>query len=253
MYIRLVQLKLKPGTLDEARQYYEERTVPALQKTSGCLYASLMQSAQQPDEVISMTLWETQGHAEAYEQSGLFKQLLDEKRHLFAESTEWRMQLTKELKLEYTPVQEEPTVKAFPVAALSGQLKVEDVKPEQLYLRIVSIKLKPGKAREYRTLYINEIIPALQATNGCRHAYLMLGGDESREAISVTIWDSKEAAEEYESSGRFAFLLDKVKHTFTDLFQWKMKLDRNQQTQAATSEDLRVEGFSIVTGKSFQG
>ncbi len=46
---------------------------------------------------------------------------------------------------------------------------------------------------------------------------------------------------------------DKVKHTFTDLFQWKMKLDQSQQTQAATSDDLRVEGFSIVTGKSFKG
>ena len=89
----------KPGTFGEARRYYDDRTVPVLQKTPGCLFACLMQSTQSADEVISMTLWESASSAEAYEKSGLFKQLIDEKRHILAESAEWKMELTKELKL----------------------------------------------------------------------------------------------------------------------------------------------------------
>lgn len=252
MFMRLVQLNIKPGALEEAQQYYDERTVPALQKTPGCLYACLLQSAHQPDEIISMTLWESQAHAEAYEKSGLFQKLIDEKRHLLADSTEWRMQLTKELRLEYSPVPVEPTVKSFPVAAMSGQTKAEDTKPEHMFLRIVSVKIKPGNMEEFKNIYVNEIIPAFHETKGCRHAYLTLPSGEGNEAISITIWDSKEAAEEYELSGRFAHLLDKVKHTFTELFQWKMKLEKSQQAKSTTSDDLRVEGFSIVTGRSFR-
>ncbi|MGH2566852.1 MAG: antibiotic biosynthesis monooxygenase [Bacteroidota bacterium] len=250
--MRLVQLTLKPGELATAREYYDERTVPALQKTPGCLFAGLLQSAHQPDEIISMTLWESQSHAEAYEKSGLFQQLIEEKRHLLADSSEWRMQLTKELKLEYTPLPVEPTVKSFPVAAMSGQTKPEGTKPDQMFLRIVSLKIKPGKMEEYKNIYMNEIIPAFYETKGCRHAYLTLPSEDSNEAISITIWDSKEAADEYELSGRFAYLLDKVKHTFTNLFQWKMKLEKGKREQSATSDDLRIEGFSVVTGKSFQ-
>lgn len=251
MFMRLVQAKAKPDLLWKLRQNYEERVVPALQKTPGCLYACLMQSSHVPGEVISMTMWESQKHAEDYERGGLYRQLLEEARPLLADSSEWRLELSKELKLEYVPTPVEPEVKSMPVAVMSRDLKTGFDKPTEMFLRIVSAKLKPEKKGEFREIYIHEIIPALEATKGCRHAYLLMPDRDQSEAMSVTIWESKAAAEEYEASG-FAPLLDKVKHTFTDLSQWKMNLGR-ERGKTATSDDISVDGYFFVEGKSFKG
>ncbi len=252
MYMRLLQLQAKPEELPNLRRFYEAVIVPTLQKTPGCLYACLMQSVQRDEEVISMTLWESPAHASAYEKSGTYQKLLDEARPMLADSTEWRMQLTKDLKLDYSPVPAEPTIKASPIEAMSGESKSAGPRPGQMFLRIVSVTVKPGMLEEYKNRYVNEVIPGFQQTKGCRHAYLTFGSEDNNQAFSVTIWDSREAAEEYERSGRFAHLLDKVKHTFTDLVQWKMKLDKSQHAQSATSDELKVEGYSIVSGKSFE-
>ena len=251
MYMRLVQAKAKPAEIVRLRWHYDEKVVPALQKTTGCLYACLMQGTRTPDEVISMTLWENQSSADAYESSGLFAKLLDEVKPMLAESSEWRVELSKDLKLEQVPVPEEPTVKAFPIAVMSREINAHQERPKDLFLRVVSLKIRPEKRDEFSDLYLHEIIPALHETPGCRHAYLLMPPAENQEALSLTMWDSKEAADQYEQSGRFADLVDKVKHTFTDLFQWKMRLDHAQK-MSATSDDLAVVRYNMLAGKRFK-
>jgi quinol monooxygenase YgiN len=103
MFMQLLQVKAKKEEMDSLRRFYEEKVVTALQETPGCLYACLMQSAQEPDEVISMTLWDLQQSTEEHEKSGLFQRLVEEARPLFAESTEWHIQLSKEFRVEYSP------------------------------------------------------------------------------------------------------------------------------------------------------
>jgi quinol monooxygenase YgiN len=253
MYMRLVQAKVKPDGLEMMKEYYDKDIVPALQRTAGCLYACLMRSARHPDEIISMTLWETQSHADAYEKSGPFRQLMDGAKPYLADSSEWRIQLTKEMTLEYAPVPEEPTVSSYAVSAAStANTQAPGNQAPDTYLRIVSVKLKPGKLDEFKQLYESEIIPALQATKGCRHAYLTTPNNQGNEAISLTIWDRKTDAEAYERSGLFTQLLEKTKHLYSELFQWKMHLDNLHRGQAVTSEDLQVHGYTVVTGRSFQ-
>lgn len=252
MFMRLVQLKIKREESATVRRYYEERTVPALQNTPGCLFACLMQSAEEADEMISMTMWESQEAAESYEKSGLFQQLIDEKRHLMAESSEWRVQLSKDLKLEYAPVPVDPEIKAFPIAAMTGKTEKDAAPghhPGRMFLRVFSLKLKPEMREEYRRIYTDEIIPAFQAVKGCRHAYLLMPQGESNEVFSITIWDSKEAVEEYERGETFTRLIEKVKHTLTDLYQWKLNIDK-RQGQTATTDDVKVEHYSMVTGRA---
>ncbi len=251
MYLRLVQAKAKPAELTRLRWLYDDRVVPALQKTPGCMYACLMQSTREPNEVISMTLWETQARADEYETSGLYAKLLEEARPMLADSSEWRVELSKDLKLEQVPVPLEPAVRAYPIAVMSRELNSHHERPADLFLRIVSMKIKPEKQDQFRELYIHEIIPALHEIKGCRHAYLLMPGGHDAEALSVTIWDSKDAADEYERSGRFAGLVERVKHTFTDLFQWKMTLDHNRK-QTATSEDLTVDRYSFMAAKKLK-
>jgi heme-degrading monooxygenase HmoA len=86
---------------------------------------------------------------------------------------------------------------------------------------------------------------------GCRYAFLTEGVEERNEVISLTIWDSKQAADVYESSGLFRKLTKKVQHTFSELYQWKMAAERRSSVQVTTTEDLNVKGYHVVSGKTF--
>lgn len=250
--MRFVHLKIKPETLSKFQQHYDENIIPRLQKMPGSLYAGLMQSEQHRDECVSMTLWDSRTHAEAYEKSGLYKELLSESQPYLSDSSVWKIQLSKELKLEYQPVPEEPTVKSYALLAKKDSKILAQEKTPMMYLRIVSVKIKPGKIDEFKQIYEEEIIPVLSTVKGCRYAYLTGSIEEKNEAISVTIWDSKEDADDYERSGLFDELTNKLKHTFGELYQWKMALEKEGSGQAVTSEDLAVDYYNIVTGKSFQ-
>src|SRR5947209_19084279 len=101
MYMRFVQAKIKPERLAELRKQYDERVIPALQATKGCLYASLIRSEHHAGECVSMTLWEDRYHAEAYERSGVFAGLMQEAAPYLVDSSEWKIHLSDDLKLEY--------------------------------------------------------------------------------------------------------------------------------------------------------
>ncbi len=257
MYMRFVQVKIKPEKLAQMRKLYEERVIPQLQTSAHCLYAGLIASSQQHDECISLTLWENQADAEAYEKSGLYQKLVEESKPFFADSSEWKVHLSKDLTMEYEPVPEEPVVKSFEVASSrkSGIIPIAKDKPNpaQLHVRLVSAKIQPGKMDEFKQLYNNDVLPVLRTVDGCRYAYLMEGMKEQNEIVSVTIWDTQADAERYESSGTFDALKKKVQHTFSGLYQWKMRLEKySTNKQAGTSDDLTVHDYNVVTGQSFQ-
>ena len=71
MYARFVRLTLKEGRFRDLQLFYDERVIPALQTTRGCLFASLLQPTEESIECISVTLWSSQRRAEEYEESGL--------------------------------------------------------------------------------------------------------------------------------------------------------------------------------------
>lgn len=251
MYMRLLQMKVKPEHLMELRRQYDDIILPAFMKIEGCQYACLIQADQREDECVSMTLWDTQAHAEEYERSGLFRKLVGVLQPYLADSSEWKVQLSSDLTLEYAPVPEEPVVKSYSVAASSQEKLAPEGVPERMYVRLFSPKIQPGKMEEFRNLYVQLVIPALRNVKGCRYAYLTQSVSEENECISITIWDSKEDAENYENSVLFKELLKKVRHTFSELYQWKMGLEKESGKQAVTSEDLVVSAYSVVTGKTF--
>jgi heme-degrading monooxygenase HmoA len=251
MFMRLVQVKVKPESSGKLAALYAQKIVPELQKTPGCIYASLIQSSSNPDESISLTLWETAHDADAYEQSGAFQRLITEAHPYFSDSSEWKIQLSKDLTLEYTPVSEEPVVRSYTETTPSTDRPLF-AEEGRLYIRILSVKVQSGKTEEFAKIYQSEILPVLRNVQGCRYAFLTEGVEERNEVISLTIWDSKEAADVYESSGLFRKLTRKVQHTFSELFQWKMAAERRSNVQVTTTEDLSVKGYHVVSGKTFQ-
>lgn len=252
MFMRFVQLKINTKYLQILREFYGQIVAPELQQMPGCLFAGIIQGSHQPEEIISVTFWETHKQAENYTTSAAYQRMIEQIKPMLAESTEWKIQLSDDMQLEYLPVAEEPITKEYTVTAQStNPQSVPDEKP-RMYVRIVSVRLQKGKLAEFRDLYAAEIIPALKKTPGCRFAYLTENLQEEDEAISVTIWDTKEDADNYEQSGLFEELAEKVKHTFSKLFQWKMALEKDSQgSKISTSADLKVTHYTMVAGKNF--
>ncbi len=251
MLTRFFYAKIKPGKTGEFKQFYMDEILPTLQKTPGCLYGSLIQSVEDPNEYISFSLWDSEQSIKGWENSNAFALLLGRAREFFAGSTEWSVQLTKDLKLEYTPVYEEPVVRSFQTTNRAELRDISKAASGPMYVRLTSHKVDPAKLSDFKQIYQTEIIPALYKVNGCRYAFLVESAQEG-EAISVTVWDSKDHAEAYEQSGTFDRLVDKLRPTLSQVYQWKMKLSEEAHTTTVTSEEVDVKAYRVITGKELK-
>jgi len=251
MYLRLVQTRVNQKNLGDMRDRYANDIMPALRTTPGCLHAGLWQSVTQDEQVVSLTLWESKEHADAYERSGVFKKLLELARPLFAEVGEWKLQLSEDLRLEFGPERVEPEVLGYdqvPDAAPDADGPLHDVCP---FFRIVSMLVAPGKADEFRFLYSNEVVPILRRVPGCCHIQLAQSASDPLEFISFTVWKDRTSAEAYERSGLFSELRRKLAPALSALYQWK--LEREEKAAAvATSDDSSVHAYRLVIGESFR-
>ncbi|OGU33085.1 MAG: hypothetical protein A2057_08885, partial [Ignavibacteria bacterium GWA2_35_9] len=186
MFMRLLQIKLNPDYIEQFKNFYDVTVLPQLQKMPGCIFAGLIKSGPDNAEFISLTFWETQLNAEEYEKSGVFQGLVNQAKPFLSESTEWKIQLSDKMELEYAPVTEEPVIKKYSVELQ----KEEDDKPKyqssQMYVRIVSMKIQEDKLDEFKKIYLETIIPALKKIDGCRHVFLTESINEKDEFISVT-------------------------------------------------------------------
>lgn len=252
MYMRMVEVRVKSGSLPQLITHYREGVIPALQQTKGCRYAGMLQSAHHPEECISLTFWDAEADALAYERGGVFAQLLEQTRPYFSESSESRIQLSQDLRIEYVALQEEPVVNRYSVAAVGGSKDGGPELHENIWVRIVSLKLRPGKQKDFERHYAEHVIPTLQGLRGCRHVYLTERADKPDEVFSVTSWETKQDAEQYERSGLFTRLLESQKHLLSELYEWKMSREGKERGGVATSEDVAVEQYDVLVGRSFK-
>ncbi len=250
MFMRLVQLNVEKREIDKFRDTYQKDIIDRLQKTTGCRFAGLIESGAEESEFISLTLWDEQEQAENYEKGGVYEELLAKIRPYLQNSSEWKIQLSENLELEYKQVQEEPVIKKFSVQA-QGNRNGKSSMDSHLYVRIVSLSIQEGKEDEFKKIFTGVVIPELLSTTGCRYAFLTRSTQDSNAFISVTIWSGKDDAELYERSGKFKELVNKVSHTFSQFYRWKMALEKDYDASIKTSEDMKVDHYNIVTGKNF--
>lgn len=248
MYMRLVQARFIPASLSLIKKIYDEKIIPQLQNMTGCMFAGLVISETETDLGISLTLWDSEENAESYVKSGAFQTLLNEIRPYFSDSSEWKVQLTRDLKVEYQPVREEPVIKSYRTLMESTD---ESPTEQAMYMRLLSLNIKQDKMEEFEQIYAHDILPALKQVPGCKYAYLTTSVENVNEAISITIWDNKESATRYEKES-FKNLLSRAKHTLSDLYQWKMSLEQDEKWQVTTSDDLSVKFYNVVSGKGFK-
>jgi heme-degrading monooxygenase HmoA len=249
MFMRTVHLRLDPNRVLELRQMYPAVIIAELSRTPGCLYAGLLQSVDHPDIGISLTLWNTAADADAYEKTGAYRRLLEQSRPYLAESPEWTVHMSDDLQLEYAPVEHEPPVSRYESSVGADPSAFSPVGKGRLFLRILSLHVRSGMLEEFTSLYRREIIPGLRRVPGCRFAFLTGQTNDSHELISVTIWNSKSEAEQYETNGEFSAMNERVGHTLEDSTRWKT--DEHRVERVLGSEDMTVSGYTLIVGQVF--
>lgn len=248
MFMRLVNLRVKEGRMIDFARFYEKRTIPALQKTKGCLYASLLKPTDDDVECVSMTWWRNRDDVNAYERSGLYDELLDEMDDMMAEVVEMKVRSSGESKRDIHLLQD-PDVEAYPVEVAGiGDVVDADI-TRHFFVRLVSARIQTGKFEALKERFNEEIKPVLMATKGCRAVFLVENTKTQERALSVTIWDSEEDAIRYEISGGFDEQTAKVSEFFSGLYQWRMSLSPTENRRSVSGKDLDVKGFQVVTGK----
>ena len=245
MFMRTVKMFVKPDSIHDFRQAYQDKILPAFASIQGCRSAFLMQSTHNPEECVSLTFWTSEAYAKTFEESGQYERLVSFLSPFFSESYELQIRLTKDLKLEYSS-SKEPEVRRFEVESPAPPKSKGEI-----FLRMVSLKFKEDKVKEFKQHYEEKVIPVLQSVSGCRSAFLAAPADNPNELISVTEWESEHAAQEYEHGGQFDAILESQRHFFSGLYDWGMKRQKETGDRVATSEDVTVDHHSVLVGKSF--
>ena len=84
MFARVAWGKVKPGTWEEYERLYHEEILPTTREVKGLRFRELLRGTDDPDEGISLTLWESREDLDAYEQSDLYQRLVDRARAFYA-------------------------------------------------------------------------------------------------------------------------------------------------------------------------
>ena len=83
MVVRLTYFNFSPGKIEELKKFYNEVAIPTVRKQKGNLDCRLLEPVNKNDEHISMTVWENEKDANAYESTGVYKSLVEQVRKFF--------------------------------------------------------------------------------------------------------------------------------------------------------------------------
>ncbi len=83
MYIRMVWGKLRPGSWGEYERHYNERVISGAQNIKGLKQRQLLRSTEDPDEGISLSVWETLDDLLNYERGEFRGNLAKEVENLY--------------------------------------------------------------------------------------------------------------------------------------------------------------------------
>ena len=244
MYLRLVHLKVAPGKRRQMREFFERRVMKVLAQ-AGCRHAALLEGRDRTEDWLSATFWSSYADAEAYEESQIPKLLIQESAGLLAQDRQWKIELSQDMKVDYRIAERALLAESYSIEDTGGHLDPRKGPQAFTYVRIVSIKVDPSKIEEFARRWNQIIVPALQGVPGCRFTFLSKGVEDRHHLLSVSIWDSQQAALKYEVSGKFDDLTRQLQDTLAQDFQWKMALGSSSSKSGSGPE---VRGYEVVAG-----
>ena len=242
MYLRFIHLHVREGQEGAFARFYQERIIPALAETEGCLYAALL-APWRGEDYQSLTIRASPEHATRYEEKGIYHQLLAESAPMLTRTSEWRVRLARDPEETLDPTRREPPSEGYRIETPEGTAALDETSGRP-FVRIVVIRIAIDRLAEFVALYREQVIPALQKVNGCRGAFLAEGVHHRTEALSITLWDREEDAVRYEMSGEFERLTSRLRGTFAPVYDWRTRLG-----DASASARPEVTSYQLVRGR----
>jgi heme-degrading monooxygenase HmoA len=246
MYLRLVQHHIKPEVAAQMSVTYDRVILTGLRSTAGCVFASLLQNIDDPRDGVSMTIWESQSAATAYEESGLFQELLKSLRPYFIESNEWALRLSDDLSLEYTPLVSEPTITRLSDSA-SGPNEISRRRMKPFAVHQFMLTIKEERMTEFESVIAKQIHQQYRKNKGFIDLILLRSG---REYHIVTFWD--ETVDLLPSSGIQSIqgLVATFSSLLPDFVQWR-STHRSASQISASSEDMKTTVYRCLAAEWF--
>ncbi len=112
-----------------------------------------------------------------------------------------------------------------------------------MFLRMVSMSIRAEHSLKIAEEYDKNVVPALRHQPGCSFASLLQNIHDTKDCISMTIWDSKQEADEYEKSGVFKQLVETLRSFYEESNEGELKLN----------DDLSIEYTPIQIDPSVKG
>ena len=253
MYLRIVRLGPTEANFSVLKEFYGQSVLPVLRLAGGCRFAGLLQSTVDPDDVVSLTLWETRERAEAYEREGLYDRLLDETEATL-EAMEDAAQPEGSGAHRAVPLTiPDPPVETYNVELARGASAFSPASGPPSFVRMVSIQIADGRIEEFRSRFHDEIVPALEATPGCQGMFLVESVRNRLRALSVTLWKSEADSIRYEATGSFEALTQRLAGTFSPLYRRSVAPAEDGSGPHPLHRELDVSSYQVVVGEIMSG
>jgi len=250
MYLRFVRLSVREGEEARFAKFYRERVIAELESTAGCRFAGLLRPWR-GSEHRSLTIWDSPEAAAAYEKSGLYHRLLRESEPMLEATTRWQVKLGDDPLETMDPGRKEIPPDGYVVEDEAAARVGSD--DERFFVRIVSLHVDPARRDAFETIYRGEVVPAVEAMDGCRGVVLAAGARHANELLSVSFWECEQDALRYETSGEFERLSRRLEATFSPTYTWKMNLGGGSSEGAERAPRLDVSSYHLVQARRIEG
>lgn len=244
MFLRIIRLRVREADEAAFTRFYEERVIPALDATPGCLYAGLL-APWRGEAHQSLTIWDSAASARAYEEKGLYHRLLAEASPFLSERTEWRVRLATDPLATSDPSLREIPSAGYNVEAESGS-ETLDGERRSAFVRIVSLRVDADHQGDFASIYREKVIPALRAVPGCRSIFLAESDHDPNAILSITVWNREEDAVRYEMSGLSEQMTGLLRGSISPVYDWRLTVDG---ADAAGGSGLDVSSYRLVRGR----
>ena len=84
MVVRLTYFGVSPEKVEDMKKVYADEAIPVVRSQKGNLDCKLLEPVNKNDDFISMTVWDNQEDADAYETTGVYKKLVDKVKGSFS-------------------------------------------------------------------------------------------------------------------------------------------------------------------------
>ncbi len=83
-----------------------------------------------------------------------------------------------------------------------------------MFVRLTYLNFLPGKIEEAKKIYNNELVPVVKKQKGNLDCRILEPVERTDDYISMTVWDTKEDADAYHTSGIYKQLVDRIKEFY---------------------------------------